>query len=187
MPGLDSLSSLIAALRAGQIPPLPGAPAPRAGYGAAAPIPPQPFAATQLLGLMLGNPQLQQALQSAATYGVAGARTLGLRVPWGEEVRTVEVPLGAAVHTVHEVARRALGELNASTREDEAELPEYLVGEDGGLIVDPVSAEDRQALVAHLFKVDARATAAGIRTSEEADEAGEDASEAWARDAGFLD
>jgi hypothetical protein len=173
----DQLGNMLGAFRQGQIPPLPTSSpgVPQSG------APPR-FDATGLLRLMMGNPQLQQALQSAAVLGQAGARSVGLPVPSGEGVRTVQIPLGAAVSTIHTLAERALDELNASSPYGEAEMPEYLLSEEGDFVVDPASPEERAALVSHLFRMSGEAArrTVPVEMNDEADEA-----EVWAREAGF--
>ena len=175
----DQFGHMFNALQQGQIPPLP-APSPQqpGSYGTPQ-AGPFGFDATALLRMMMGNPQFQQALQSAAVMGQSGARTIGLPVPQPGGARTVQVPLGAAVNTVRELAERALSELNASTREDEPEVPEYLLSEEGDFLVDPASSDERAALVAHLFSMND----AAMRRQQPLDL---DEADAWARDAGFF-
>jgi hypothetical protein len=104
-------------------------------------------------------------------------------VPGG--MRTVQIPLGAVLNPIVNLASRAMEEMNASTREDDPELPEYLVGDDGQLLVDPASAEERTALVLHMVRTSQEATRSGwFGQIEGADEA-LDESEIWAREAGF--
>lgn len=149
---------------------------------------------TALLGLILGNPQLQQALQWAAVMGSAGPRTVQLPVPATGapgRMRSVPIPLGAVMNAISALAGQSMVELNATTQEDEPEVSPYLVDEQGDFIVDPASPDDRAALVAHLFRVsDEAQRSAGSWPPDggptEAD--GElDESEEWARDAGFTD
>jgi hypothetical protein len=142
--------------------------------------------ATNLLGLILGNPQFQQALQLMGTYGAAAPRTMGLPVPGPGGGRTMPIPLGAVMNTIGALTGPAMMELNQLTREDDPELPEYLVGESGELVVDPGSSRDRAALVAHLCRVAAAAAAAGW-SGEDVGEGGGflDESDLWAREAGF--
>jgi hypothetical protein len=155
----------------GQVPPLPGMqPAAPQGWG------PPRLDATNLLGMILGNPQLQQALQLMGTYGAAAPRTMGLPVPGAGGMRMMPIPLGAVMNTIGALTGPALMELNQLTGEDDPEVPEYLVGESGEFLVDPTSSDERAALVAELFRV----AAASGESPETMDE-----SELWAREAGF--
>jgi hypothetical protein len=177
----------VQALQQGAIPSLPAAPSPPPpafqGGPAMAPSPGGAMDATAMLRMMMGNPQLQQALQWAAVLGPAAPRTVELQVPAPNmPARTQQVPLGAALGALGTLLRRSLYELNASTREDEPEMPEYLMGEEGELLVDPASPEDRAALVTHLFRIDAAARRSGLLA--ESDE-GLDEADAFAREAGF--
>jgi hypothetical protein len=147
---------------------------------------------TALLNLILGNPQFQQALQWTAMMGSAGPRTVQLPVPAtgaADRMRSVQIPLGAVMNAISALAGRSMVELNATTREDEPEVPPYLVDEDGDFIVDPANPDDRAALVAHLFRVsdEAQRWAGSWQSDGEPAEAdGElDESEEWARDAGI--
>ncbi len=90
------------------------------------------------------------------------------------------IPLGAVMNAIAQLAGRSMTELNAGTREEEPEVPVYLVDEQGEYVVDPANAEDRAALVAHLFQVTAAATE-HVEPLVEMDE-----SESWAREAGFI-
>ncbi len=153
------------AFQQGQIPRLPGQ-GPAAVAPGAAPAPPG-MDATNLLGLILSNPQLQQALQALAAQGAAAPRTVGLPMPGPDGVRTVPVPLGAVLNTVGALTGPAMVELTALTREDDLELPEYLVSEAGELVVDPASPEERAALVAHLFRIAAESQMGGEASSDE--------------------
>jgi hypothetical protein len=149
---------------------------------------------TALLGLILGNPQFQQALQWTAMMGSAAPRTVQLPVPAtgaAGGMRSMPIPLGAVMNAIATLAGQSMVEFNETTREDEPEVPAYLVDEDGDFIVDPASPDDRAALVAHLFRVsdEAQRAAGPWQPEGEPTEAeGElDESEAWARDAGFTE
>jgi hypothetical protein len=181
--GFDQLAALMQALQQRQIPALPGA-APQ--QPAAAP-PPQ----TDALGLLrtiLTNPHLQQALQPA---GGGPPQPVQLPVPSPTAPagrRNVNIPLGAVLRALMAASGEALVELYEQTGEDEAEVPEYLVGEDGDFLVDPASDDDRAALVAHLFRLNEAAQQYGGDPQPESreDEAGEmDESDAFALAAGF--
>jgi hypothetical protein len=146
---------------------------------------PQPWGqprldATNLLGLILGNPQFQQALQMLGSHGAAAPRTMGLPVPGPGGMRTMPIPLGAVMNTIGTLTGPALQELNQLTREDDPELPEYLVGESGELVVDPASPEQRAGRVAELFLMAAESEAGGFSDVEALDEA-----DLWAREAGL--
>ena len=147
-----------------------------------------------LLSLILGNPQLQQALQRTAVMGSAGPRAVALPVPatWPpHRMRSASIPLGAVMNAIAALAGQSMTELNESTSEDDPEVPSYLVDEEGEFLVDPASPDDRAALVAHLFRVSDQAQRSGpVWTShdglpEATDEL--DESETWAREAGFTE
>jgi hypothetical protein len=142
--------------------------------------------------LILGNPQFQQALQSSAIMGAAAPRTVQLPVPATQptlHMRSVSIPMGAVMNAISALAGQSMTELNASTREDEPEVPSYLVDAEGEFIVDPANPEERAALVAHLFRVSNEAQrfaahpSAPVRLAEADGEL--DESEQWAREAGF--
>ena len=92
------------------------------------------------------------------------------------------------------LAGQSMTELNAETREEDPEVPSYLVSEDGEFVVDPASPDDRAALVTHLFRINDAAQRldapgppdddtfddGGFGSSDELDE-----SEAWAENLGF--
>jgi hypothetical protein len=157
----------------------------------------------QVLRSIVGNPQFQQALQWSAAMGPAGPRNVHLPVPapgYPGDVRSVAIPMGAVMNTVSTLANQSRNQINATTREDEAEVPEYLVDDHGGFIVDPASSDDRAALVAHLFRLSDEAYRSGWFEAaaeqgaeaafdkdreEEAEDETEDATELWAREAGF--
>jgi hypothetical protein len=193
--GLGQVASFLQSFRPGGIPPLPGQAYPGMAAPSAMGYPshagPQTDA-TSLLRMFLGSPHLHQALQSAAVFGQAGPRTMELPMPaYGVPggMRTVQIPLGAVLNPIMSLAGRAMEEMNASTREDDPELPEYLVGEDGQLLVDPANPDQRAALVVHMMRASQEATRSGwFSQGEGADEGvdeGVDESEAWAREAGF--
>ncbi|PYQ54931.1 MAG: hypothetical protein DMF78_03955 [Acidobacteria bacterium] len=175
----DQIGMLIQALRQHQIPPLPGL------------VPAVPPAVPQadglgLLRMILGNPQFQQAMHFASVLGPAAPRTVQLPVPTGAVpgTRSVAIPLGAVLNTVAELAGQSMAELNESTREDDPEVPAYLVDDNGDFIVDPGSPQDRAALVAHLFRMSDEAQRSGLLRTEADVET--DESDAWAREAGFV-
>jgi hypothetical protein len=181
------------ALRQRQIPPLPG----QLAFGtpgqlamppiAAVPGARPPADATALLRMLLGLPQLQTALQSAAVLGPAGSRTMELPIPTSTAggVRSVQVPLGAMMNAIAALAGRSMEELNASTQESDPEIPEYLVDEDGEFIVDPTNAAERAALLTHMVRLNQAAARAGWFVEAREPDEGLDDTEAWARDAGF--
>jgi hypothetical protein len=189
------LAPLLQALQQRQIPPLP-APVPVSAPAASAGSPAAPqFDALSLLRLILISPQFQQALQPTAAGTMP--RTLHLPVPTratsspahAPRMRPVSIPLGAVMNTIAALAGQSLTELHAGTAEDEPEVPGYLVDADGEFIVDPASAEDRAALVAHYFRINTQARQeAGLpRPGRRAFGADDElsGSDAWARDAGF--
>jgi hypothetical protein len=187
----DQLALLLQALQQRQIPALPGSPTPSTPPAQFSPAP-QTDALT-LLRMILTNPQLQQTLQAPppGMYGVP--RTVELPIPATgapRDTRSVQIPLGAVVNAIAALTGKAMTELNESSTEEEPEVPGYLVDDDGAFFVDPASADDRAALVAHLFRVSDATQRSGRfpqlrRPPVEAD--GElDESDAWARAAGFF-
>ena len=181
---VDQIAAFMQALQQRQIPPIPGS---------ASTTIPGAMPQTDALGLIrtiLTNPYLQQALQPAGAAGGAPARAVQLPVPsqaapGGQ--RSVTIPLGAVLRALIAASGEALTELYEQSGEDEAELPEYLVGEDGDFLVDPVSDDDRAALVAHLFRLNdaARQAEEASRSAWNEDDAGMDESDAFALAAGF--
>ena len=165
--------------------PSPGTPPP--GYGApgapgAAPGGP-PVNATALMGLLLNNPHLIQAIQSAPFVTQGGAPGVQVNVP---DTAPVSIPLGAVMNAIAQLAQASTRELNAMTSEGDSEIPEYLLAEDGEFIVDPASADDRAAVVLQWLRLEGEAQ----RCAESdgfiaADEMGMDESDVWAREAGF--
>jgi hypothetical protein len=160
----DQLAGLIQALSQRQIPPLPPPVYAQAApfYPAWAPAPPADGMAA--LRAILVNPQFQQALQWSAAMGPGGPRSVQLPVPAPGHpggARPVDVPLGAVMNAIASLAGQSMGQLNAGTREDEPEVPGYLVDEQGEFVVDPASAEERAALVAHLFRMNEEAHRSG--------------------------
>lgn len=191
-PNVDLLGVLLQALRQRQIPPLPGPPAPSPVAAVpAAPAVPQADAIS-LLRLILGNPQFQQALQSAPGRGAPATRTVDLPVPATtppRRMRSVPIPLGAVMNAIFALAGQSMTELNENTSEDDPEVPSYLVDDEGDFLVDPASPDDRAALVAHLFRLSDEAQHAGrywqptTRLSTADNEL--DECDMWAREAGF--
>jgi len=192
--GIDQIALLLQALQQRQIPPLPGpvvqpAPAP-------APVHAQPRTdALGLLRLILTNPQLQQALQSGAPGAAAATmpRSVELPVPAPaapRHVRSVPIPLGAVMNAIAALAGQSMTELNEYTREEESEVPEYLVDEAGDFVVDPASADDRAALVAHLFRLSDATQRSGryprLNRRPAPARVELDEHDQWARDAGFI-
>ena len=160
------LAGLIQALSQRQIPPLPppayAQPAPSPYYPAWSLAPRQDGLAA--LRAILGNPQFQHALHWSAAMGAGGPRSVQLPVPAPGQpggARPVDVPLGAVMNAIASLAGQSMTQLNAGTREDEPEVPGYLVDEEGEFVVDPTSAEERAALVAHLFRMNEEAHRSG--------------------------
>jgi hypothetical protein len=164
--GGDQLAALLQALQQRQIPPLPGA-APLSAFAAAAPAPvaaPAPAPAPQqpnalaLLGTILSNPQLQQALQAGV------ARSVQLPVPSAAapgHARSVPIPLNAVLSAVLSLAGHSMTELAEAGEEDSDDAPLYVLGDDGYMLVDPRDADQRDALIAYLFRLNAAARASG--------------------------
>lgn len=151
------VAQLLQALRQRQIPALPGPYA----TPAAAPAPAPPADAMAMLRLILSNPQFLSALQSTAAS--SAPRPVSLPVPVAAaapQLRQVPIPLGAVLNAIVALAGASMTDLSAATREDEPEVPAYLVDAQGGFIVDPASADDRAALVTHFFRLSAEAQGA---------------------------
>jgi len=167
--GADQYAALVQALLKRQIPPLP-------------PPVPQPVAQPQvaaggqpdalgLLRMILTNPQLQQTLQS----GLASTN-VQLPVPVAsapQQLRSIQIPLAAVYSALGSLAARS----ESGFAEADDDVPAYLLGDDGYYLVDPASADDRDALVVHLFRLSDAAQGSGIEPDE---------SEEWARDARWL-
>ena len=191
---VDQLGLLLQALRQHQIPALPGpaavaapiAPAPAPGAPGMAPAP--QVSAIGLLRLILTNPQLQQALQPQATV----PRSVALPMPMPNapgRMRSAQIPLGAVMNAIALLAGQSMTELNEYVSEEEPEVPDYLVDDSGDFIVDPASADDRAALVTHMFRVsnEAQQLASDPQPDSRLDEAYDelDECEEWARTAGL--
>jgi hypothetical protein len=145
--------------------------------------------ALALLRLILANPEFQQSLQQAATSGPAAPRTVPLPVPIsepGSATRPVQIPLGAVMNAIVELAGQSMTELNAMSTEDDPEVPEYLVSDDGEFIVDPASPEERAALVTHWFRVSDQTRQGAAEPQDPSAENELDESDEWARAAGFM-
>lgn len=153
-------------------PPMPSAPAQPAGQ----------FNATALLGLLLSNPQLQQALRAAPVLGQASPRAVQLPMPPGAPSPSVSIPLGAVLNAIGALTSRSIAELHESTSEFDEEVPAYLLGESDEFVVDPGEADARAAVVLQYFRAAGEAARFGGVGESSLDE-----SEAWLRDAGFED
>jgi hypothetical protein len=167
--GPDQFAALMQALLQRQIPALP--------QPAAQPVAPPIVApaaqpdALGLLRLILTNPQLQQALQVPSAGGVASTN-VQLPVPVAaapQQLRSLQIPLAAVFSAIGSLAARSESSLAEA---DESDVPDYLVGDDGYYLVDPASADGRDALVVHLFRLSDAARDTGIEPDE---------SEDWAR------
>ena len=95
--------------------------------------------------------------------------------------------MAAVLNAIALLAGEAMAEMNEQTAESAPEVPEYLIGEDGGFVVDPGSGPARAALVTHLFRISDAASrwpaqgAPPTRIVRSPDSS----ADAWARDAGF--
>ncbi|HYD40163.1 MAG TPA: hypothetical protein VEB43_04995 [Anaeromyxobacter sp.] len=174
---------LLQGLRSGQLLSLPGPVRPPSA-APPAPAPAPPLDATGMLGLILGNPQLQQALQWAAVLGPRAPRSVQLQIPSTTEpgaTRDVGLPLGAVMNAIARLATEAVAELDEAAREDAPEVPEYLVGEDGEFVVDVASPEERARAATFMLRVAQEAERArrldGVGAGDELD--------VWAREAGW--
>jgi hypothetical protein len=159
--GADQLAALLQALQQRQIPQLPGA-APSSAFAASAPSPapaaPQQPNALALLGTILTNPQLQQALHSGM------ARNIHLPVPSAAapgQARSVPIPLNAVLSAVLSLAGHSMSELAEAGEADSSDAPLYVLGDDGYMLVDPGDPDQRDALIAYLFRLNAAARELG--------------------------
>ena len=178
--GMDQFAAFLQALRQQQAAPQP-APAPPQ---AAAPSQSDPLA---MLRMIITNPQLQQALQQS-TMGPSAPRAISLPVPAPTRPsgsRQMSIPLGAVMNAIYALAGQSMEQLNANTREDDPEVPEYLVGEDGEFLVDPASSEERARLVTEWFEMSENARRRPARRRRQSSEFESDESERWAIEAGF--
>ncbi|MBT8341964.1 MAG: hypothetical protein HKP58_04870 [Desulfatitalea sp.] len=145
-----------------------------------------PLNNTAQLASLLNNPQIMQALRSALFRDREGE----LYVEADDSTRMpVQIPMGDVMATIARLAQASAFELKALTGETAAKIPDYLISDDGEYIADPECTEERSALVleylrhqGELDRYDELDGFAGIG-KEDSDEM--DASEAWARDAGF--
>ena len=190
---MDQIAALLQALQQRQIPPLTApAPPPATVQPAAASAAAQPDALA-MLRVILTNPQLQQALRSAAPAGAPMARTVQLPVPTPaapQQLRPVPIPLQEVLRAVLSLAgHTTTGRVGEDVGDDDAEFPEYLVGEDGRFLIDPANADDRLALVGHLFLLNdaaRRRPVSATRRRPGSTGGGWDKSDEWARAAGFF-
>ncbi|MBN1612073.1 MAG: hypothetical protein JW940_35910 [Polyangiaceae bacterium] len=167
--------------------PVPPGAAPAPGRGIApSPAPAGGGSGRDALGqfaALMGDPRVLQMLQSAAVLGQAATRGLEVEVPGPDGPRSVQIPAGPIVAGLASLANESLRELNALTREDDPDVPEYLVDDRGEFIVDPANQEERAALAVELLRADRDARrCVDCRALED----GLDESDAWARDAGFF-
>lgn len=145
-----------------------------------------PLNNTAQLASLLNNPRIMQALQAALFRGREGAIHVETDAPYRA---SESIPLADVMDTIARLAQESALELNALAGEDAAEIPEYLINEDGEYVVDPECAEDREALVLGYLRRQGE-----LKRYQELDgfvenEGGAgnetDASEVWAREAGF--
>lgn len=182
------VGQMLQALQQGQIPALPGPYASPAPSGQAAPPD-----ATAMLRLILSNPQFLAALQSSAASSTPQPVRLPVPVAaTAPQMRQVPIPLGAVLNAIVTLAGASMTDMSAATREDEPEVPGYLVDPRGGFIVDPANADDRAALVTHFFRLSAEAQGASegwlpVEMFEAFDEGAGDgeATEAEASESGY--
>jgi hypothetical protein len=173
--GVDQIAALLQALQQRQIPQLPGA-APSSPFAASAPAPapaapaaPQQPNALALLGTILTNPQLQQVLQSGP------ARNIQLPVPSAAapgHARSVPIPLNAVLSAVLSLAGHSMSELAEAGEADSDDAPLYALGDDGYMLADPRDSDQRDALIAYLFRLNAAARDAGWYPQADGSDAG---------------
>jgi hypothetical protein len=138
--------------------------------------------ATALMGLLMSNPQLVQALQSAPFS--ASPPGVSVDVP---NRGAVSIPLGALMSSLAQLSQASSRELSELWPEDEAQVPEYLLAEDGSPVVDISKPRDRAALALYWLRRSAEAQRYGVLNSRLRRKARIDPVDAWARDAGFDD
>ena len=159
----------------------PPPPAPEPGAPPTAASPPPPFAMgapppfvtgapqsdpLSLLRMIVANPQVLQALQPPTP---ATPRAIALPMPATGPAgsQSLSLPLGAVLNAIVQLSAQGLDRVNANTREEDPEVPEYLVGEDGEFLVDPASPEARARLVAELFEISEHARVQDRSTSRQ--------------------
>jgi hypothetical protein len=98
------------------------------------------------------------------------------------------------MNTLAQLAQASTRELNTMTSEDDPDIPDYLLADDGEFLADPASAADRAEVVLQLLRLDREAQryaelngpfAADEMRIDDIDEMEMDESERWAREAGF--
>jgi len=138
--------------------------------------------ATALMALLMNNPQILQALQSMpfSTEPQGVAVNVPNRAP-------VSIPLNAVMNTIAQLAQASTRELSALSGEDEPDVPDYLLADDGSFIVDPANPQERVALALHWLRVDAEVQRYRSSQTFAPVEASLDESDAWAVEAGFDD
>jgi hypothetical protein len=123
-----------------------------------------------MLQQLFGNPQLLQALAQGIVGGPTAPREVVLEIAGHEgTTEAVAIPLGAVMNAIATLATEAMVELNAQTHPAESEVPSYLLGQEGELIVDPANTEARAALVVDYFRRARQAERAGLVGGGEAD------------------
>jgi hypothetical protein len=145
-----------------------------------------PLNNTAQLASLLNNPQIMQALRSALFRGREGTLHIEADVSGG---MPVEIPMGDAMAAIARLAGESALELNTLAGEEAARIPDYLVSEDGEYIVDPACDEARGALILENLRrqgeFDRYNALRGDVEIEGLADNEVDASEVWAREAGF--
>lgn len=103
-----------------------------------------PLNNTAQIASLLNNPQIMQALRSALFRRREGSLRIEASISDGSPV---SIPLADVMDMVARLAQESALELKALSGGDAEEIPSYLVGEDGEYVIEPESAEDRDALV----------------------------------------
>jgi len=104
---------------------------------------------TALLGFLLNNLQIREAISAAPFYGAGNSYGIDVTMPNNE---TISIPLAAVLNSIEQLARAAIVELNASVSGGETETPEYLLRDDGEFIVDPANSGERANLVLDILR-----------------------------------
>lgn len=138
--------------------------------------------ATALMALLMSNPQFMQALQAAPFS--TGMPSVAVNPP---NSAPVPIPLSAVMNTLAQLAQASSRELSEMSTEGEAQIPEYLLADDGSLIADPASPQEQAELVLNWLRAGAQARRLGMPEANGFGQADFNDSGAWAREAGFDD
>lgn len=108
-----------------------------------------PANSNALLASLLNNPQIMQQLRAALFRRREEVPVVEVDIP---NSGSVSIPLSEVMNTIARLAQESVVELEAITDEENTEIPDFLIAEDGEFIVDPERAEDREGLVLGLLR-----------------------------------